>query len=55
MSDDPAVNRPTESVPMTLIRLNERREFIRRLSKAGLTLPVAAVIYNANATIAHAY
>lgn len=31
-----------------------RRELVRRLAKAGMTLPVAAVIYNASATVAHA-
>ena len=32
----------------------KRREFVRRLAKAGVTLPVAAVIYNASTTVAHA-
>ena len=31
-----------------------RREFVQRLAKAGVTLPVAAVIYNASTTVAHA-
>lgn len=29
----------------------ERREFVRRLAKAGLTLPVAVVIYNSSTTV----
>jgi len=32
----------------------KRREFVRRLAKAGVALPVAAVIYNASTTVAHA-
>jgi hypothetical protein len=32
----------------------ERRNMIRRLVKAGSVLPVAAVIYNASATVAAA-
>jgi hypothetical protein len=32
----------------------KRREFVRRLAKAGVTLPVAVVIYNASTTVAHA-
>jgi hypothetical protein len=32
----------------------KRREFVRRLAEAGVTLPVAAIIYNASTTVAHA-
>jgi len=54
MSEDANLKGSPECVPAETITSIKRRELINRLSKASLSLPVAAVIYNATTTIAHA-
>jgi hypothetical protein len=54
MHDNKRDNAEVEGQGGNPVNSTNRRELVRRLAKAGTVLPVAAVIYNASSTVAHA-
>lgn len=54
MHDNKRDNAEVEGQGGSPVGSANRRELVRRLAKVGTVLPVAAVIYNASSTVAHA-